>query len=105
MSEQFDIITGLPRRKYMSESRSAIRHSTDRHTDIFNNPKNSSKDSRVKFLRLGTAKDYKKDFYAYNSAGEFIPPNKLPAPKNRLVNSVSTNYNIISHSTTSASRY
>lgn len=54
---------------------------------------------------MGTAKDNKKDFYAYNSLGEFIPPNKLPAPKSRLVNSISTNYNIISHSTTDANKY
>ena len=101
MAEQFDIITGLPRRKYMSESRTSYRKSTDRQVDIFNNAKKNDRSERPNFLRLGTAKDHKKDFYKYESAVDFTPVNKLPPPKNRLVNSISTNYNIISHAKTS----
>lgn len=102
MAEQFDIITGLPRRKYMSESRSSYRKSTDKNIDVFNNAKKTEIKDRTGFLRLGTAKDHKKDFYNYHqSAVDFPSIKKMSVPKNRLVNSISTNYNIISHATTS----
>ena len=51
------------------------------------------------------AKDHKKDFYSSISGGEIPHLSKMPAPKSRLVNSVSTNYNIISHAKTDSDKY
>ena len=99
----FDIITGQPRPQHLSESRSTYGRSTDR-LDVFNHLKKDD-DKRFPLLRLGVAKDHKKDFYSNSSATEFTPAHKQQAPKGRLLNSVSTNYNIISHAKSSADQY
>ena len=62
----FDIITGNPRRKYMSESRATLPKSVEKF-DVFNQIKGRD-DNRFPILRLGIAKDHKKDFYTQSSA-------------------------------------